>query len=265
MEFDTRAIESLNSFQSLKISIDSSAEDHKILNKIRNLNVFPQLTFKKHNHYTLTCKNKKLGFLFGNQHLICIDYFSKENIRRRRTVGKNSIFFKSLGLSTQSNTLKDLYFYDLTTGLAQDAFLILGQCKKLILVERNPIVYIMLHDAFSRLIAVSPQFENQFELVFAEAQNYLNSLSQFPHKSLVFFDFMFESKKSKSNKNICFLKHITQKDPINNKTQLINQARKKLPTRLILKTKSPFGIKPQGVYKGQIVQYMWWCKQTNVV
>lgn len=256
MKINPQIIKSLTSFDSLNIFIDLHAEDHEILNQIHLLKIFPEIRFKKHMNYTLTCRNGKLGFLFGNQHLICVDYFSKENLRRRRNLGKTSPFFKALGLSPYKTSSQDFHFYDLTAGFAQDAFLILNHCKKLVLVERNPIIYIMLYDAILRLLKVCPQFENRIELLFDEAQNYLNALHQFPEKSLIFFDFMFESKKSKSNKNMYFLKKMTQKDSANNKIELLNHARKKSPTRVVLKTKSP-ELESQGVvFKGSVVQYI---------
>jgi hypothetical protein len=151
-------------------------------------------------------------------------------------------------------------------------------------VEQNPIVYLLLKDGLARLSEVNPDEASKFELVFADAETYLSSVTSAPsvgcsqahfvgapspavgHPSIVtsapavgatmYFDFMFVDKKAKSNKDMFFLKHITQNDPKTDIDKILNLALQKKPERCVLKAKSYMGTNlPKHIYEGSTIKY----------
>lgn len=72
----------------------------------------------------------------------------------------------------------------------------------------------------------------------------------------IYFDFMFVDKKAKSNKDMFFLKHITQNDPNTDIDEVIKLALHNKPERCVLKAKTYKGsITPKHTYEGSTIKY----------
>lgn len=257
------ALETLSEWiknKNIDLFVDQDHEPCALLEELSKLNFVKLIKFEKQSQYVLSFKQDRLVVLFENQKPILVDFLDPALKKYLGHMSKKNIFGKALALKHDPTQL-----IDLTAGFGKDSFVVSKFFSKVIWVERNPIVYFLLQDGLKRLLIEYPNLTDKFELVLSESSDFLKTLKdknsnliekQSLQESVIYFDFMFTDKKSKSNKDMIFLKHITAFDnPINIEDYLVESTQAQ-PLRTVLKAKSYSGVlKPEQIYDGQQVKY----------
>ncbi len=235
---------------SLLLDLDLNAEAHPTFKALVQADHFQIKAFEKQDQYTLSVKNGCLCVLSGNQKPIYVDFASQKIKSQISKTSRKSIISKALGLKQNQK-----HFIDLTAGFGKDAFVIAKYFSRVTLVERNPIVFLLLQDGLNRLSLQQPDLVSKFDLVFTDAESYLEQAENLMD-SVVYFDFMFSDKRSKSNKEMSFLKFITKLDAPVNLENCLSLATSKIPVRTVLKAKAYSALKkPKQIYQGPTVSY----------
>lgn len=208
----------------------------------------------------LTCKDGKIGFLQGNQKLICVDFTDINLLKRFAGTSTKDIFIKAL----YSKNKRPEVLCDMTAGFATDALIASKYFKKVILVEKNPLVALMLADGLRRakLHDKAQIFANKVTLMLDESKKVLASwLDKKELQShVIYFDFMFEDKKTLSSKPLELLKNLTSQelnpDVVTSPKEIIDLALRLEPQQVVLKAKklAP-DLKPKKTFPGKVVNY----------
>jgi 16S rRNA (guanine1516-N2)-methyltransferase len=191
-----------------------------------------------------------VSVLFENQKPIFVDFLDPKILSYLKKTNRKNTFCKALGLKQNRDHL-----IDMTTGFGKDSFVVSKYFTKVTWVERNFIVYLMLQDGLRRLKLVDKATADKFDLIFTDAKDFILKQKSLTG-SVVYFDFMFNDKKAKSNKEMYFLKHITSSDLSEDVSSLILSAQQKKPQRCVLKAKKiSETLNPKQEYLGQTVNY----------
>jgi 16S rRNA (guanine1516-N2)-methyltransferase len=124
--------------------------------------------------------------------------------------GRHQLLARAVGLHKK----KYLTILDISAGLGQDAFQLASLGAEITMLERSPIVFALLQDAWHR--AQQDEYIRQFQwrLLQTDAKTYLNSLTfdQFPQ--VIYFDPMFPSRKKSAlvKKEMRLLRQIVGED-----------------------------------------------------
>ncbi len=236
-------------FTNTEILIDQNHDSNDVLEILKNK--ISAQDFKPENKYYLTFKDNKLSILFQNQKPIYVDFLSPSLKKIFGQISKNDIFCKAIGLKDEVSCV-----YDLTAGFGSDTFVLSKFVNEIVWVERNSVMCLLLNDGLRRLEEKYSELSCKFKIIYKDGLDFINE-NNFEINSTIYFDFMFENKKSKSNKEMSFLKHITKNDSLNDVSIYINRALKKSKNRVVLKTKilEEKNLKPKHIYKGKTVQY----------
>lgn len=238
-------------FNDLNFYIDTNHEESEILEILKEYSPDKVRSFCVDENYYLSFKDDSLCILFGNQKPIKVDFLSPALRKIFGQISKKDIFCKALGLKDEVNCV-----YDLTAGFGQDTFSVSKFVNQVVWVERNPLVCLLLDDGLRRLKIQYPDLGSKFKIIYKDGLEFLNS-ELIEEKSTLYFDFMFENKKSKSNKEMSFLKHITMNQSSINIPAYINDSVLLTKKRIVLKAKSfeSEKIKPKHIFEGKTVSY----------
>lgn len=236
--------------KSYDICIDKNREAHPILDQLIQLNLFKEIDFKKDEIFTLTFKDNVLSILYSNQKPICVDFSDPQVNRQFTKTSRKDMACKALGLKQNQK-----YLIDLTAGFGKDSFIVSKYFQRVTWVERNPVMYLLLEDGLRRLKESDFENADKFELYFGEADEFLRTLKSNQEPTL-YFDFMFSVKKSKSNKEMFFLKNMTQNETSLQIDEYLNLALQIPPVRIALKAKEYQGhLKTKHIYEGSTISY----------
>ena len=147
-------------------------------------------------------------FLFLQDNILClkdaksilnsaiyVDFASPASTyRRQQGGGKNQPLAKAVGLNKKSG----LHVLDATAGLAKDAFVLAALGCELTLVERSPIVGVLLCDALNRAEqdADIQSVVSRMDLVVSDSIEYMRSESLAGHSpDVVYLDPMYPERK----------------------------------------------------------------------
>ncbi len=177
--------------------------------------------------------------------------FSSKNIRWRQ--GQGELIHRATGLSKH----KQLSIIDATAGLGVDAFILAGAGAKVTLIERNPVVYLLLHDGLHRASqdpAANKQV-SQIKLIHSRAETYLTQ-----HKTdVIYLDPMYPqtAKSAKSNKRMQLLQILetTSTDSSNLLQTAIQNARYRVVVKRPVKGEYLEGHKPSFSLKGRSTRF----------
>lgn len=141
---------------------------------------------------------------------------------------------------------------DGTLGFAKDALHLLACCRKVIGIERNPLVFHLLKSGLEKLETPLSAFEI-FEGETAQVMEELVSQCQ-----VLYLDPMFEATRSKSSpkKNMLFLRDTV--NPEVDVEKLVQKAVKIGFKRVVVKRAieaQALAGKPQQVYKGKLIRF----------
>ncbi len=145
---------------------------------------------------------------------VYVDFISgASNYRRLHGGGAGQAVAKAVGL----NKRKDLTILDATAGLGRDAFVLASLGAKVHLLERHPIVYLLLKDGISRLAASEdPELQAISQRLILHKGSLLDSAEFKLNDSIdvVYLDPMFpvRSKSAKIKKDMAMFHHLVGSD-----------------------------------------------------
>lgn len=200
----------------------------------------------------------RLGLKQGSQKNLNIDWTDSLLLHRFAKTSSKELLIQAL----VSKKNKPEVLFDMTAGMGTDSFIASKFFKKLVMVERHPLVYLMLQDALNRAMdhEKARKFADKVELVFSEAKDVLENLNKYPQPDVVYFDFMFESKKTLSNKAMETLRALEQKSThqslSSQETFELALKDKRIP-KIVLKAKKPLANEhpPRHIFEGKVVNY----------
>lgn len=147
--------------------------------------------------------------------------FSKENNNFKDNNNFKKIFKK-----------KGASILDCTAGLGRDGFTLASNGFNVTMIEKNPIIVLLLKNGLQRFIQKTKN-QNKLSLLYGDSYDYLNLYNgQFDY---IYIDFMFNKikRKSLSSKNDETLKLLA--DDEENRFRLLEIARKKCKFKVIVK------------------------------
>ncbi len=103
--------------------------------------------------------------------------------------GQPELLNKAVGL----NKRKNIQIVDMTAGLGRDAFVLATLGCKVTLIERNPLIHVLLGDGIRRALANKETFEpaSKLTLIHADAIEWLN---ENPSADVIYLDPMYPTK-----------------------------------------------------------------------
>lgn len=107
-------------------------------------------------------------------------------------LGQGELIYKAMGLSK----LKKPTIIDATAGLGRDAFVLASKGCHVILVERSPLIFLLLEDALERA-SNNPETSDiaqRMELINMDSNYYLDS-KNLPDADIVYLDPMYPERK----------------------------------------------------------------------
>jgi 16S rRNA (guanine1516-N2)-methyltransferase len=145
-------------------------------------------------------KSLRINFLAG-----------KIAYRLRHIHNQKQLLTKAIGMKTH----KKARILDLTAGLGSDGFILAQLGFSITLLERSPIIAMLLHDALQRALKHQHYSNNTIQLIHTDAAVYLKQIittQEFP--DIIYLDPMYpHSKKSAlAKKEMCFLREIVGND-----------------------------------------------------
>lgn len=214
--------------------------------------------------FELHLDSKGVLSLSDHQHLkikpLTLDFTSGKNRHRRLYGGgKGQDLAKAIGLNKHSN----LTILDCTAGLGRDAFVLASLGGIVTLLERQPIVTLLLQNALQRgLQTEDPELLNiiqRMTLVAANSLDYLETLTKKNYPDIIYIDPMFPErrKQAKVKKDMQFFHQLVGKDE--DAQDLLTLALHRAKKRIVVKrprTASTLSHhKPAFAFKGKSTRY----------
>ncbi len=129
---------------------------------------------------------------------VYIDFLTKKwRLRLRKLSIKNEALARALGLKNCLKNQSRPTIVDATGGLARDSFIIASLGFDLILLERSPIIYTLIHDGIKRAER-DPGMHHitkRLQTVQTDAIIWLNQLKDQDKPDIIYIDPMFPEKK----------------------------------------------------------------------
>ncbi|MCO5113051.1 MAG: class I SAM-dependent methyltransferase [Bdellovibrionaceae bacterium] len=249
-----------------EVLLDQNAEESSLLseflNKYSDAYSFHRVPFSGQEQLFLTCQNDRVGLIKGKQKICCVDWTEETLLKRFAQTSTKEIFIQAVTNKKSSTVL-----YDLTAGMGKDCFIASKFFERVVLVERNPIVHLLLQDGLRRALKhdKAARFARKILLHCMDAEVALHSIQQatpnFPWPDVIYFDFMFENKKSQSTKSMEILRELESMDGDANikNGELISRALNLNPApKVVLKAKKlpdDTEVSPKKTYTGKVVDY----------
>jgi 16S rRNA (guanine1516-N2)-methyltransferase len=143
---------------------------------------------------------------------VMIDFLSQKNIfRKNQGGGKKQLIARAVGL----NKKNDLKILDVNAGLGSDAFVLASLGAKVLMLERSPIISLLLEDALQRAENFLKTEKINLELTKQDALCYLKEKSfSAMRPDVIFLDPMYPERKKSAigSKEMRILKEIVGED-----------------------------------------------------
>ncbi len=130
---------------------------------------------------------------------------------------------------------KNIVLLDLTAGLGTDAFLLACLGCKVTMLERSPVLGVLLQDALQRAHQIDWVRKLSLEFVHADARDYLTIMSTSDCPDVIYLDPMFpeKNKSAKSRKEMHVLRDLVGEDL--DAAELLPLSLKKATKRVVVK------------------------------
>jgi len=214
--------------------------------------------------YSVHFSGDGLSFISNTKHhgAIRCDFVTGSQRHRRNYGGGNGqMIAKAVGVSGKFTPS----VLDLTAGLGGDGFVLASLGCQLQLLERNPIVYLLLKDGLAR--ARNAGFEDselaaivqRITLLQIDSSNYLDSLGEANYSDIIYMDPMFPPRKKSAQvkKEMQALHQIVGGD--DDAAAILEKALSKARYRVVVKrpAHSDFlaGLKPNYSLEGKSTRY----------
>lgn len=160
--------------------------------------------------------------------------------KQRSKMSKSELVSKAMGSKT-SNVI------DMTAGLGRDSFILASSGFNVYLLERNPVIFYLLHDAIDRLRITDPILAGRMNLVEKDSKELLSAedlgiVLKEAETVAVYLDPMYEGnvvgKRSSVKKETAMLHRIVNSSPdddVDNSKLLFDAAKRLSNSRIIVK------------------------------
>lgn len=182
-----------------------------------------------------------------------VDFLSGEWEFKVKTLGKNQMIFKAIGLDKTPPQIVDA-----TAGFGQDTFSFLSKGCKVTAIEENPYIYLLLKNGLELAVETKKwsHLAGKFTVINAEAIQYMKENKIKP--DVIYLDPMYSeiSDKAKSKKEMEFLKEFLK--PRDNSQSLLDFALVSARERVIIKrpAQAPsLNPKPTHSFQGRSTRY----------
>ncbi|MFZ9035839.1 MAG: class I SAM-dependent methyltransferase [Francisellaceae bacterium] len=226
-----------NSTERLKLSPQilalskSNQEAHFIINEIDNIDMLPM------NEFYLRYLDNKLTLLqHGNPMSLNVDFLSTAMQRRIAAHQAKPALIKAI----EGRLKSPQHIFDMTAGLGSDSFMMAARGHKIVAVERNPYIYLIVDDALKRLAdSEQAKFAKNITLIYGNAAEIATTLLEkrlLSKPDIVYLDPMFPErhKQAKVKKNMQLLHALLSTDA-NDEEQLVDQALTLQPKKIVVK------------------------------
>ena len=123
---------------------------------------------------------------------VVVDFLAgKARHRQQHGGGRSQAIAKAVGLAQNPS----LTVLDATAGLGRDAFVLAGLGARVWLLERHPVVWLLLQDGLARGHQAQPSLFERMTLLAADLADGANGL---PEPDVVYLDPMFPERRSKA-------------------------------------------------------------------
>ena len=208
--------------------------------------------------YLLVLDQEKLALIkttTKNLKPFYVDFCEGKLAFRKKTMSaKNDLLAKAIGVKKYSQPL----VVDTTTGLGRDSFLLMTLGCKVIMLERNPVLYLLLKDGWRRFAEKFPEVYAEFDsqLLYQDAKQFLQTEKKF---DVIYLDPMFpaRTKSALVKKEMQFLHEIVG---LADDTQelfalSIKTAKYRVVVKRPLHAASITELTPSFYYKGKVIRY----------
>ncbi|AML48231.1 SAM-dependent methyltransferase [Coxiella burnetii] len=163
--------------------------------------------------------------------------------------GRSQLIVRAVGLKSHPHPT----ILDLTAGLGRDAFVLANLGCDVLMIERNPVIALLLRDGLERAQSVEWSKSLKLELIEIDAQIYLSTLKK--QFDVIYMDPMYPIRKKSAlvKKEMRILRRLVGAD--DDAPQLLALALKKAKHRVVIKRprlSNPLpGPAPDVVYEGK--------------
>lgn len=161
---------------------------------------------------------------------IWIDFLQgKLGLRAVKARPRNELIARAVGVNQQYKPI----VWDVTAGWGQDAFLLMMLGCRVTMIERSPVMAVLLQDALDRFFSTQPTVSpGDFSLIFGDAQTYLEDCLELP--DVIYLDPMYPMrvKSSLVKKEMQILQEIISEQA---ESSLLSLALTKVKNRVVVK------------------------------
>lgn len=184
----------------------------------------------------------------------------KMQFRRKSLSAKNDLLAKAIGIKKFDKPI----VLDTTAGLGRDGFLLACMGARVTLLERNPVLYLLLADGFKRFAKAFPEINAtlDYQLIFIDAKTYLKQAQEF---QIIYLDPMFplRTKSALVKKEMQILHELV--GLADDTSELFELSLQHVSNRLVVKrpihAKTITEMKPAFCYNGKTIRYDVYLKQ----
>lgn len=188
-------------------------------------------------------------------HLL-LDFVGDRTRYRKPHRGKNELIAKATGLSKGFTEI-----WDLTAGLAEDAWFLVALGAKVTAFERHPLIAELVKDAHQRALAspVTAEQAARFEIRGEDARTALAKIKDHEGPSVIYMDPMFQFAKEKSalpRKEMQIFRALVGADE--DSTDLLREALRVAKDRVVVKRpikEAPLLPRVQHRFEGSAIRY----------
>jgi 16S rRNA (guanine1516-N2)-methyltransferase len=205
--------------------------------------------------YILAVMSDHLEVQLKNTKPICVDFLTPQFIRRLHSVTVREPLLRAVGFKKNI----PLTILDVTAGFGQDACILAYMGAQVILLEREPIMGVLLRDGLARaqtqgeLMSVAGRMHCEI----TDAKDYLTALTPEHYPDVIYLDPMFvHTKSALPNKQMQFLQNLSNDSDAD---QLLNLALERAGKRVVIKRSinAPHlgGLKPDMCIKSKLLRF----------
>lgn len=187
---------------------------------------------------------------------LLLDFVGDRARYRKPHRGKNELIAKATGLSKGLTEI-----WDLTAGLAEDAWFLVTLGARVTAFERHPQIAALLQDAHERALAspVTTELAKRLEIRAEDARSVLACIDDHAGPSVIYLDPMFQFAKEKSalpRKEMQIFRSIVGAD--DDSTELLKEAIRVARDRVVVKRpikEAPLLPRVQHRFEGSAIRY----------
>lgn len=142
---------------------------------------------------------------------IMVDFLSGKNIfRKNQGGGKKQLIARAVGIGKK----RKLKVLDVNAGLGGDAFFLASLGAEVIMLERSPIIALLLEDGLQRATGFFKKEKIDLKLLNQDALQYLNTINLSSKPDVIYLDPMYPVRKKSAlgSKEMMILKEMVGED-----------------------------------------------------